>query len=1190
MVIESKLIHFPTEQGFKYAINGATSSTNGLWGIVPDNALAFIDDTHEIWTHGHFYGAKSYLGSLNNGFIQVYNGTVKSTPSLNLWGRYLGPADSSVNGEITIREGAYTAYDENGQPILDKWGMPTTLQSPAKINLMASGFAQSSTGNVNNIGWHIRGPYYESTSNNNYSFSLTYTDASNSEKEYLTLDQYGAMTLSGQGFNVIGKTTVFGGSTTYGLLTSDPGGNIIAQQAYLQGAYLNNTSIVFITNKSINSNWNAIQQYKRNALQTISNDVAYVTAKQHTSPATGWKPWITAASSEFDSWGIGLGGSSFWIGRVANNETENKLTHSWEFDKEGYISAVGYKVNGKDENYVLLGDGSTKPLSEIIPDIDISLITDVVNPGYVLAGPESGEKAAPLFRALVASDIPSLPVSKITGLPSIVTTAAFGYAPANNIDNQEEGTVTGSYRFLGFDNNGVLKWYSLSSNAYKNDNTLYTLKIGTGASATDLVTILSGDTTTSGLIYTNTAYSTTNKLATMLDISTALSSYLEWKGNTNTVPSATKVGHSWRASTKLTIPALQSSTGKDEEVEIGDIIICTQISQNVAKFTVAQTNWSVASGSNSLTWGTKVTLATIGGVNIDATLPTNPNSWRPIQINGEEKYSNTDWANLNLKNGTNIELEYKDNALTIRHNTVSTTITNAATDDKATVLSNNSYLTIPTAVTQVNGHITSLTWTKYKLPYLTSHQNIYNLTIKAGANDFTFQPKSANNTIKFKGGGNISVTSTAKTDTEPYTVTISYSTPTNNVTGSGTSGYLTKWNGTDTITNGPKLAEEITSQTQSTKFLREDGKWVAPSYTSDTHRPIKVNNNIDVLGNNTTALNLVAGSYITLTPEKNASGSYTGKITITSQDTWKAANTSQEGYAPKLQLATTNTIDTQASEYVLTYKAGTETTPVWRKLPVNAFKNDNTWNANALNVAGYVAAPTASNANQVWKCDANGNPGWRADNNDNTTYVLRAGASGVTANQASDVSNPYINLRGSNNTNSQLQFKGSGTVSVKSNNGIITITGTNHITSLAYTSLTGSTTTKNQAIVSNGTVNGWTLKTLGSNAFESHTIYDSTTLVNAQAKSLKNDDWIDVVAVNGYDTGTYVVQIQGTNILASGVFSIIKSSSDIQNDEIPMHNMGTGNPLFARIKGANLQVACTSAGSQTLTIKIKRLI
>ena len=367
MAIESKLIHFPKEQGFIYALDGATSSTDGLWGIVPDNAIAFIDDTHEIWTHGRFYGAKSYLSSLSNGFIQVYNGTVKSTPSLNLWGRYLGPADSSVNGEITIREGAYTAYDSNGQLILDKWGMPTTVQSPAKINLMVSGFAQSSTGNINNVGWHIKGPYYESTSNNNYSFSLTYTDASNSEKEYLILDQYGAMTLSGQGFNVIGKTTVSGGSTTYGLLTSDSGGNIIAQQAYLQGAYLNNTPIVFLTNKSSNYNWNAIQQYKNNTLQSISNNVAYITAKQHTSPETGWKPWITAASSSFDSWGIGLGGSSLWIGRVANSETENKLTNSWEFDSNGFITAKGFKVKGKDNNYVLLGDGSTMLLSNIAP-------------------------------------------------------------------------------------------------------------------------------------------------------------------------------------------------------------------------------------------------------------------------------------------------------------------------------------------------------------------------------------------------------------------------------------------------------------------------------------------------------------------------------------------------------------------------------------------------------------------------------------------------------------------------------------------------------------------------------------------------------------------------------------------------------------------------------------------------------
>ena len=44
----------------------------------------------------------------------------------------------------------------------------------------------------------------------------------------------------------------------------------------------------------------------------------------------------------------------------------------------------------------------------------------------------------------------------------------------------------------------------------------------------------------------------------------------------------------------------------------------------------------------------------------------------------------------------------------------------------------------------------------------------------------------------------------------------------------------------------------------------------------------------------------------------------------------------------------------------------------------------------------------------------------------------------------------------------------------------------------SYTTLTGSTTTANQAIVSNGTANGWTLKTLGSLAFSSATIPTKT--------------------------------------------------------------------------------------------------
>ena len=46
--------------------------------------------------------------------------------------------------------------------------------------------------------------------------------------------------------------------------------------------------------------------------------------------------------------------------------------------------------------------------------------------------------------------------------------------------------------------------------------------------------------------------------------------------------------------------------------------------------------------------------------------------------------------------------------------------------------------------------------------------------------------------------------------------------PSNNVTGSGTSGYLVKFNGANTITSGPQLGSATTT------YLRNDGTWVAP--------------------------------------------------------------------------------------------------------------------------------------------------------------------------------------------------------------------------------------------------------------------------------------------------------------------------------------------------------------------------
>lgn len=55
---------------------------------------------------------------------------------------------------------------------------------------------------------------------------------------------------------------------------------------------------------------------------------------------------------------------------------------------------------------------------------------------------------------------------------------------------------------------------------------------------------------------------------------------------------------------------------------------------------------------------------------------------------------------------------------------------------------------------------------------------------------------------------------------------------TNGITGSGTSGSLVKFNGTNSITNGPALGND------ATKFLNNKGEWVTPNYTTNTDEKV----------------------------------------------------------------------------------------------------------------------------------------------------------------------------------------------------------------------------------------------------------------------------------------------------------------------------------------------------------------
>ncbi len=82
----------------------------------------------------------------------------------------------------------------------------------------------------------------------------------------------------------------------------------------------------------------------------------------------------------------------------------------------------------------------------------------------------------------------------------------------------------------------------------------------------------------------------------------------------------------------------------------------------------------------------------------------------------------------------------------------------------------------------------------------------------------------------------------------------------NAITGTGTTGALAKFSGTNTLTSGPLLSSAIASQDTTTKFLREDGTWAAPSYISNTHYQAT----------------LIAGNAATDTSEETVSASATG--------------------------------------------------------------------------------------------------------------------------------------------------------------------------------------------------------------------------------------------------------------------------------------------------------------------------
>jgi hypothetical protein len=311
MAINKKLITFAKKSVFlsqQQGIGSATTPTNGYYNNIPAHSIVFIKDTGEIWHNGKYYsGIERYLtieSGVTDGIIHRQEG-VYYLSSYTLWGNTFDGSDPSINGNIYVDNklayttaGIYRYVNNNLEPLLY---------------------------------WSESG------------YGLTVSQGN--------LDVNGNITAKANG------TTKFEANASTGKVTA--AGDI-------DGLKILNTPSYIAATQTQGKKWIDIKQFESSSPYTpislADNPPAYLTIQEGTHSADyNWKPWIADGdSTSKSSWGIGLSGDAFYIGRVAKEQTTNALTNAWIFDNEGYITSGGYKKTNSSDLYVLLGGGGHK--------------------------------------------------------------------------------------------------------------------------------------------------------------------------------------------------------------------------------------------------------------------------------------------------------------------------------------------------------------------------------------------------------------------------------------------------------------------------------------------------------------------------------------------------------------------------------------------------------------------------------------------------------------------------------------------------------------------------------------------------------------------------------------------------------------------------------------------------------------